>query len=157
MMGGIACLFSPGVTFFAAGYVVMILLFIYGIAGIVQVIRKKSHAIMLIPSILALIIGIICIFFPGNNEGFYGFMVFLFGAWFVIQGIITIVVSIQSRGGGKGWIAGLIIGIIAVLLGIYSLCNPLFSVIAIGILVAIYLIQAGLSLIVMSTAVAQEE
>ena len=38
-MGGIACLFSPGETFLATGYFIAILLLIFGIVGIINVIR----------------------------------------------------------------------------------------------------------------------
>ena len=66
MMGGIACLFNPGATFFATGYFIAILLLIYGIVGIVNVVRKRAPAIGLITYILAVIVGIFAIFRPEN-------------------------------------------------------------------------------------------
>ena len=158
MMGGVVCLFNPGETFLAAGYVMTILLLIYGIIGIVRVIQKKSQPLELIPSILAVIIGIIAIFRPGTTLVIDGLMAILFAAWFIVQGIISIYVSIASRKIQKGWIwiCGLIIGIISLLLGILSFVQPLVSAVAIGILIGIYLIEAGLNMIVLATAVSQE-
>ena len=158
MMGGVVCLFNPGETFLAAGYVMTILLLIYGIIVIVRVIQKKSQPLELIPSILAVIIGIIAIFRPGTTLVIDGLMAILFAAWFIVQGIISIYVSIASRKIQKGWIwiCGLIIGIISLLLGILSFVQPLVSAVAIGILIGIYLIEAGLNMIVLATAVSQE-
>lgn len=153
IMGGISCLFSPGETFIAAGFVIMILLLVYGIVGVVRVIRKVSGPLELIPSILAIIIGIIAIFKPGTSLVIDSLMVILFAVWFIIQGITSIVVSIKMRKESKGWVLGLIIGIIGTILGIISLVNPIVSALAIGILVSIYLIEAGMSMIVLATAV----
>ncbi len=153
MMGGIACLFSPGATFLASGYVVAILLLIYGIVGIVNVVRKRAHPVMLIVDILAIIIGIIAIIKPGSTLAIDVLMTYLLAAWFVVQGGVSIFVSIKARSYQSGWVFGLILGIIGVLLGIYSFFNPMVSALAIGILIGIYLIEAGLSMIVLSTAV----
>lgn len=153
MMGGIACLFSPGATFLASGYVVAILLLIYGIVGIVNVVRKRAHPVMLIVDILAIIIGIIAIIKPGSTLAIDVLMTYLLAAWFVVQGGVSIFVSIKARAVQSGWVFGLILGIIGVLLGIYSFFNPMVSALAIGILIGIYLIEAGLSMIVLATAV----
>ena len=82
-------------------------------------------------------------------------MAYLFAAWFVVQGVVSIYVSIKSRHENKGWVLGLILGIIGTLLGIISLIQPLISALAIGILISIYLIEAGLSMIVLAAAVNQ--
>ena len=153
MMAGIACLFSPGATFLASGYVLAILMLIYGIVGIVNVIRKKAHPAMLVVDLLAVIIGVIAILKPGTTLAIDILMTYLVAAWFVIQGGISIYVSIKARAYQSGWVFGLILGIIGVLLGAYSFFNPMVSALAIGILIGIYLIEAGLSMIVLATAV----
>jgi len=38
-------------------------------------------------------------------------MAYLFAAWFVVQGVVSIYVSIKSRHENKGWVLGLILGI----------------------------------------------
>lgn len=153
MMGGISCLFQPAATFFQTGYFLVILLLVYGIIGIINVIKKKAHPLELIVDILAIIIGVIAIFRPGTTIVFDVIMAYLFAAWFVIQGVISIYVSIKVRKIKKGWYWSLILGILGALLGIYSFFHPMVSVMAIGILVGIYLIQAGLNMIVLATTV----
>lgn len=157
MMGGISCLFSPAETFIAAGFIIMILLLVYGIVGVIRVIRKVSHPIELIPAIFAIIIGIICIFYPGTTLVVDSFIAILFSAWFIVQGIISIYVSVKSRKESGAWVCGLILGIIACIMGIVSLINPIISVVAIGIMIGIYLIEAGLSMIVLATAINNQD
>jgi len=157
MLGGFSCLFHPAATFFETGYFMTILLLVYGIIGIVRVIQKKSHPLELIPSVLAVIFGIIAIFRPGTTLLMDGVMAYLFAAWFVIQGLISIYVSIKVKGIKKGWYWGLIIGIIALLLGIYSFFHPMVSAVTIGILVGIYLIETGLNMIILATAVTPDD
>ena len=153
MMGGISCLFHPAATFFETGYFIAILLLIYGIVGIVNVIRKQAQAIELITYILAVIIGVLAIFKPADTLVLDAMIAYLVAAWFVIQGAVSIYVSIKAKPYKKGWYWGLILGIIGVIIGIYSFFHPMVSAFTIGILVGIYLIEAGLSMIVLATAV----
>lgn len=143
---GIACIFSPGATFLATGYVLAVLLLVYGIIVIINVIRKYSSPIMLFAGIPAVIIGAIALFRPGSGEAFDLLLLYLFSAWFIVQGIATMVVSIRSRHFTRGWGFGLAMGIISVIVGGYSFAHPAVSAIAIGILVGIYFIEAGISL-----------
>ena len=150
---GIVCFFSPGETFLATGYFLAILLLVYGIIGIINVIRKFSSPITLFASIPAVIIGAIALFRPGSAGAFDALILYLFAAWFVVEGIVNIVVSIKTRFINRGWVLGLITGIIAVILGAYSFAHPSVSAIAIGVLVGIYLVEAGITLIVIGTTI----
>ena len=147
---GVVCIFSPAETFIATGYVLAILLLVYGIIGIINVIRKLSSPLMLFASIPAVIIGAIALFRPGSNAAFDGLLLYLFSAWFVLHGIIDIIVAIKSHFFRRGWFWGLILGIIEIIVGGYSFAHPQVSAIAIGTLVGIYLIEAGISMIVLA-------
>lgn len=153
MMGGIACLFSPGMTFLNTGYVIAILLLIYGIVGIINVIKKRAQPVELVVDILAIIVGVLGIFRPMDTLVIDAILAYLVAAWFVIQGGISIFVSIRAKAYRKNWYWGLILGIIGLIVGIYSFFHPMVSAITIGILIGIYLIQAGLNMIVLATAV----
>ena len=147
---GVVCIFSPTQTFIATGYVLAILLLVYGIIGIINVIRKFLSPITLFASIPAVIIGAIALFRPGSAGAFDGLLLYLFSAWFVVHGIIDIVVACRSRLFNRGWFWGLIMGIIEIVVGGYSFAHPQVSAIAIGTLVGIYLIEAGISMIVLA-------
>ena len=154
IIGGVACLFHPAATFFETGYFLAILMLVYGVVGIINVIRKRAEAIELLVHIPAVIIGVIAIIRPGTTLVLDGMMVYLVAAWFVIQGVVSIYLSIKVRRIQSGWIWGLILGILGLVLGIYSFIHPMVSALTIGILVGFYLIEAGLNMIVISTALA---
>ena len=153
MLGGISCLFSPAATFFSTGYFIAILMLVYGIVGIINVIRKRALPITLIADILAIIVGIFAIFRPMNTLVIDAILAYLVAAWFVIHGAISIYASIMVRKTANGWYWGLIMGIIGLLVGIYSFFHPMVSALMIGILIGIYLMEAGLSMIVFATTI----
>lgn len=156
-IGGISCLFSPESTFFATGYMMAILLLVFGIFGIVGVILKRRMPISLLASIPATIIGIIAIIRPGTTLVFDAFMIYMFAAWFIIQGITTIIIAVQLRRQIRGWGFTLAIGIISTILGIYAFIYPAISVVAIGIQIGIFLIETGIDIIALTAAVSAAE
>ena len=152
LITGISCMLRPAATFFNTGYFMTILLLVYGITGIVNVIKKKAYPLRLAVDIPAILIGVIALFRPGTTLLFDSFMVYLFALWFVLQGLLSVYISYSARKIRKGWIWGLILGILGIILGIYSFFHPVVSVISIGLLVGFYLIQAGLDMIVLAAA-----
>lgn len=151
--GGMSCLFHPAATFFETGYFLAILMLVYGIVGIINVVRKRAQAIELLVHIPAIIIGIIAIMRPGTTLVFDAMMVYLVAVWFVIQGVVSIYLAIRAKGIRSGWYWGLILGILGLILGVYSFFHPMVSALTIGILVGMYLIESGLNMIVLATAV----
>ena len=157
IIAGVICMFSPGETFLATGIIIGIMLFVYGIIGTIGVIAKRISTLMLFATIPALIIGIIALVRPGSTFVIDAFMIYLFAAWFVVQGIMNIVVSVRSRYFTRGWGWGLALGIISTILGIYCFIHPELSALAIGILVGLFLIEAGIDLIVLAATAGRIE
>ena len=153
IVGGVICLFHPGATFLQTGYFLAIMLLAYGIVGIINVIRKRAHPIELLVAIPGIIIGIIAIIRPGTTLVLDAMMVYMVAAWFIIQGIVSIFLSIKAKDSRSGWVWGLILGILGLALGIYTFFHPMVSVLTIGFLVGFYLIEAGLDMIVLATVV----
>lgn len=153
IIGGIICLFDPADTFLSTGYIMAIMFLVFGIIGIVNVILKRTPAISLLASIPATIIGIIAIVRPGTTLVFDAFMIYLFAAWYVLQGITTMIMAIQMKGRVRGWGFPLAIGIISIVLGIYTFVYPSIAVIAIGIMIGIFLIETGIDLIAITSII----
>ena len=114
---------------------------------------RSAQAIELVVHIPAIIIGIIAFFRPGTTLAFDAVILYLVAAWFMAQGAVSIYVSIKAKPYKKGWYWGLILGILGLILGIYSFAHPMVSVFAIGMLIGIYLIETGLNMIVLATAI----
>ncbi|MBQ7677913.1 MAG: DUF308 domain-containing protein [Lachnospiraceae bacterium] len=149
VLGGLSCLFTPFMTFLSLGYWIIILFFVYGIAAIVRSIATKSYGITLVFGIFSLFAGIVGLIHPGDvTLATDMFLLFLAGVWFIAQGIFLILLAFGAKRitGHFGW-AGLVIGILAILLGMYSIAHPMIAALAIGMLISLYFIESGISLI----------
>ena len=152
---GVCCAFTPLVTMAAAGYFIAILLIASGISGIIAGVRFRFYGLNFAVSILALILGIVALFLPGGIEAIDKVLIILFGVWLLVRGCVSVALSLRARKLrlGNGWILGLIIGILSIVLGIYSFVHPMVSAIAIGLLIAFYFIEEGIDVIAMSRVV----
>lgn len=156
---GVSCMCTPVMTFLEAGYFLVILLLVYGIAAIVRSIMQKEYGLPFFFGILSVILGIVIMVVPGLKLMTDGMLIYLMAAWFLVQGVVNILVSLKQKKvvEGKGWIWTLILGILGVLLGIYSLAHPMLLAFTFGILVGLYFIESGVSLIAMAASVSTDE
>ncbi len=154
VIAGFSCIFTPIMTFLDAGYFIVILIGIYGIAGIFKSVGTKKFGVGFVFSILSAIFALTTLFFPKMMALTDGLMIYLTAAWFVLQGIVTIIASIQLKKAkeNKIWIFELIIGILAVILGCYSFFHPMLVALSIGLLIAVYFIETGITMIVAGAA-----
>ena len=133
---GISCICTPVMTFLEAGYFLVILLLVYGIAAIVKAVAQKEYGMPFLFGILSTVLGIV---------------------WFLMQGVVGIVLSFrQKKLKGKGWIGTLILGVLGVLLGLYSLAHPLLLAFTFGVLVGMYFIECGVNMIVLASSIPSE-
>ena len=146
-IGGVACMVTPFATFLAAGYIICIALFIFGIFGLINAIRNKSGALSYVASILAIVVGIIAIVNPGGALAIDTIILVLVAVFFLVSGVISIINAIQIKKENSRWWVGLIAGILGVFVGIICIISPFAEVFALGILIGFFLISAGVELI----------
>lgn len=156
---GISCICTPVITFMEAGYFLVILLLIYGIAAVVRAIMDKEYGLPFLFGIISLILAIVIMVVPGLKLLTEGMLVYVMAVWFLLQGVVNIFISLKQKKlpEGKGWIWTMIFGIIGVLVGIYSLMHPMLMAFTAGILVGVYFIESGISMIVMACSMPQSE
>lgn len=155
---GFSCMFTPVVTFLEAGYILAILLFVYGIAAIVRSVVQKEYGMTLLFGILSTILGIVILVVPGMTLMTDGMLIYFMAFWFLTQGVMSIVMAFQQKKNteGKGWIWVLVLGVLGVLLGIYSLVHPAILVFTFGALVGLYFVECGINMVVMATSASAE-
>lgn len=146
-VGGIICFFTPFATFMAAGYIIGIMLFIYGIIALIRSIQKRAGVPAYITSALAIFVGFLAVFRPGGTLVIDMLILVFIAIWFIVQGATSIYISIKRRKELPGWGFGLASGIFGLAAGVLSFIFPQVEMFAVGILMAIFLIEAGLSLI----------
>ena len=155
---GFSCMFTPVMTFLEAGYFLAFLLLIYGIAAIVKAVAQKTYGVQLAFGIISTILGLVILFVPGLKLMTDGVLIYMMAFWFLAQGVMGIVMAFKQKklAEGKSWIWILVLGILGVLLGIYSLAHPSILVFTFSFLVGFYFIECGINMIVMATSEASE-
>ena len=152
IIGGVSFMFTPFATFLAAGYMIAIMLFMYGIFGVVRFFQKEAGALELISSILAIIVGVIAIVRPGGTLVLDNFVLNMVSAWLLVKGLINIIVSVQGRNEIKGWGWGVAAGVLSIVAGILSFLNPTITALTVGILMGLIFVENGIDMIVLGTA-----
>lgn len=152
---GIGCTLTPGKTFLSTGYMIAFLLLVYGISGIIRAISTKKYDLSFAVSIIGTIIGVFAVFRPASTLAIDIVLIYCTAFFFVAQGVTSILVSLKIKklATGKMWIFGLITGILALLLGIYSIFHPMTAAIAIGFLIGFYFIETGINMIVLALSI----
>lgn len=159
IIGGFACAFTPIATTIGIGYFLIVLFLMYGIFGIIDCIVNKKFGVDGLFAVLSLIFGIIGFCVPNAVAMSTNFMLLYFAAaWLFIHGVMTIVASVDGKkfGASTGMVVlGVILGIIEILFGIYSVAHPVFEMIVIGILIGLFFIEGGINMIVTGTVFAK--
>lgn len=156
MVGGFSCLFTPFASVLAAGYLIGIMLFIYGIFSLVRAIQRRANFLVYIPAILAIVVGFISVFHPGGSLVIDAVILTLLAIWFLVQGVVSLIMSIRFRKELPNWGLGVVSGIFGIVAGIISLIYPHAEMFAVGILIAVFLIETGLGLITTGTVLTSQ-
>ena len=157
IIGGFACMFTPLTTYFSTGYFMSIMLLFFGIAGLIRCFMKKSNTLEIVVSVMAIAVGLISLFIPGTTLVFDTMMLYMTAAWFVVQGIVSIVLAFKLKKTDDLWFVGLIAGILGVIVGVYSFLHPSMLAVSSGMLIGFYFIEAGIDTIVLSTVIDRNE
>ena len=146
---GFSCMFTPLTTFLDAGYFIVILVAVYGVIGIIKAIGEKRFGVGFVFSILSVIFGVAVLFFPKLMLLADGVLIYMAAAWFVLQGIVSVLtaVTLTKATGSKLWILQLIIGIVGILLGCYSFFHPALVAVSIGFLLGFYFVETGFAML----------
>lgn len=151
---GISCMCTPVMTFLEAGYFLVILLLVYGIGAIVKSVMQKEFGMPFLFGILSVILGLVIMFVPGLKLMTDGMLIYIMAVWFLMQGAVSIVLAFRAKKAAesKGWVGTLVLGILGVLLGLYSLAHPMLLAFTFGVLVGVYFIESGINMIVLAVS-----
>ena len=149
---GFICIFSPLAAVLATGYLLCILLLVFGVIGIITTfVTKVVRPFKLIVNILAIIFGIICLVNPGASLVFDGVVIYLMAVWFLVYGVFTIADAIRFRHDVKGWGWNLFVGILGVVISILAFAYPFAAVFACGIMIGLFFIEGGLGMLMIGS------
>ena len=152
ILTGIVCLMMPMVTGVAVDLAVGVIMLLAGILQLFHGFHGKQWrcgAIPFISGLLSVVCGALMLFRPVFG---LSVLTLLLVGYFVIDGITSISYAIKFRP-GKGWSMLLFSGIVTLALGLFvGMQWPLSGVWAIGILLGVNLLMAGIAMLSMSFA-----
>lgn len=152
IIGGVCCMFTPFATFLSAGFIIAIMMFVYGVYGVVRFFNKESGVLELISSILAILVGVIAVVRPGSTLVIDDFVLNMVSAWLVVKGFLNIIIFIRARDEVKGWGWGVAVGVLSVIAGILSFMHPMITALTVGIMMGMFFIENGIDMIVLGSA-----
>ncbi len=153
---GFSLMATPLITFLGAGYYILILFFVFGIFGVIRGISTKTFGVDFAFSILSLILGIAGFCMPGAVLMTDFTLLYFAAGWFLVHGIVTLVASIGAKSeviGGARKALGIILGILEIIIAVYSMAHPVVLAFTIGVLIGFYFIESGFNLIIVSAMV----
>ena len=150
ILGGISLIATPLMTFMSAGYCIVILFFFWGLFGIFRGIREQKYDRDFFFSVLSLILGIIGVAVPGIAEMSNSILLYIAAGWFMIHGVMSVINAVGMKKEGADtftWVVGILLGVLELIMAIYSVAHPAMLAVSLGLLIGFYFIESGVSLI----------
>ena len=150
---GVLALLNPVATGLAAGFLLAIMLTVYGISAIVSgfsAFSQRGRWVEILLGLLALAAGIALMFIPLAGAAS---IVWMLGFWLFAAGVVEIISAVQGTH-DKGW--RLFLGVLDVILGaILFLANPETSLLYLAFIIAASFLFRGAFLISLALATRQ--
>jgi len=102
---------------------------------------RRYWWMLLIRGVIAVLFGLAAIFWTGLTALV---LVYLFGAFALIDGIVAVVVSLQERAVVPRWWVLLIEGIVGILIGVLTFFSPIVTALVLLYLIATWAIITGI-------------
>jgi uncharacterized membrane protein HdeD (DUF308 family) len=147
IVGGIAMLATPVTNFVTVGYCIIILFLVNGVIGVVRGLSEQNYGKGFLLAVLSLVLGVVGLVVPGAADMSNTLLLYMAAVWFFIRGILTILDAVGMRQSGAKVLA-IILGVLEIALGVYSVAHPNVMAVSLGLLVALYFIESGISMIV---------
>lgn len=150
----------PGVSFLKAGWIVTIVLCVWGVCALFEALSKKMTGpdgkitvggaiLALLGGVAAAALSLVALFRPGLSVMLDLVIVWIFTFWLIVSGISSIVsaVKVVKPLGGNGWIVSLLLGGLTLIGGLYGIFHILAMMQTIGLLLGALLMLYGVRLI----------
>ncbi|MGN1329025.1 MAG: HdeD family acid-resistance protein [Eubacterium sp.] len=135
---GIVLLIRPGETLYVVSMICGITMIALGIGALISYFVKDRNTFLIILAVIAIISGIIvCV----KYKSIVSILLFLFGLFILISGVVDLITSIDVKRYGFGdWIVSFLLSVATAVLGLLIVINPFSSSLAVIRLLGISLI-----------------
>lgn len=135
---GIVLLVRPGETLYVVSMICGITMIALGIGALISYFAKDRNLFLIVLAVISVITGIIvCV----EYKNIVSILLFLFGLFILISGVVDLITSIDVRRYGFGdWIVSFLLSVATAILGLLIVINPFSSSLAVIRLLGISLI-----------------
>lgn len=135
---GIVLLARPGETLYVVSMICGITMIALGVGALISYFVKDRNMLLIILAVISVVMGIIvCV----KYKSIVSILLFLFGLFILISGIVDLITSIDVKRYGFGdWIVSFLMSLVTVVLGLLIVVNPFSSSLAVIRLLGISLI-----------------
>jgi uncharacterized membrane protein HdeD (DUF308 family) len=145
---GLVVPFAPGAALLTLAFFFGAYAFVDGVVAIATAVRM-NHAEgrwiwMFVQGLLGLAVGIFTVFAPALVALW---LIFLFGAWAIVTGVLAIGSAFRLRQAIAGEVLMILLGIISIAAGVFTFISPLFGALALVWTISVYAILVGIFLI----------
>lgn len=152
ILGGISCVFMPGITFLSIAWILGICFLVMGVNICIAYFheRKKEESSIwdLVSGGLTILFGVLLLTNVYAKFLTEAMIIYGFVFWLLATGGMRIAASIQlKRAGVKYWIWMFLVGALTIIIGVYALFHPGVTARALGYLIGIVVIIQGINLL----------
>lgn len=135
---GIVLLARPGETLYVVSMICGITMIALGVGALISYFVKDRNMLLIILAVISVIMGIIvCV----KYKSIVSILLFLFGMFILISGIVDLITSIDVKRYGFGdWIVSFLMSLVTAVLGLLIVVNPFSSSLAVIRLLGISLL-----------------
>lgn len=135
---GIVLLARPGETLYVVSMICGITMIALGVGALISYFVKDRNMLLIILAVISVIMGIIvCV----KYKSIVSILLFLFGLFILISGIVDLITSIDVKRYGFGdWIVSFLMSLVTAVLGLLIVVNPFSSSLAVIRLLGISLL-----------------
>lgn len=135
---GIVLLARPGETLYVVSMICGITMIALGVGALISYLVKDRNMLLIILAVISVIMGIIvCV----KYKSIVSILLFLFGLFILISGIVDLITSIDVKRYGFGdWIVSFLMSLVTAVLGLLIVVNPFSSSLAVIRLLGISLL-----------------
>ena len=157
---GIYCLCNPAMTTLSLGYVVGVTMIVDAISGILLWRGRRALGFAdgwtLAAAIASLVFGIVLTGSAALQLAVDMTIVYMAAIWLIVIGIMRVIFALRIHRAravtgvqmlGRRWWVLLLVGLLLIACGIFSLANPSGLIVAIGTIFGLSILVAGLNLI----------
>lgn len=148
---GVVAMVFPATAFLSLVLIFGAFAFVDGVFAIISAFTSNAKSEnwwwIILEGAFGILIGVLTLIQPAAMGEAW---LILIGAWAIVTGIFEIITAIRIRKQIEGELWLIIGGLISVVFGVLVLMNPLSGAVAIGVIIGIYAIIFGITMIALS-------